>query len=116
MTRTRSNDPIGAELLLQSEGGIEMKRREFISLLGGAAAVPSLLWPLMARAQQPAMPVIGLLSGTTREARQIDAIWKGLNQVGYIEGRNVGIEYHWAEGHSIDCRHSRRSWFAAGRR
>src|SRR5712671_1082701 len=53
----------------------------------------------MAKAQQPAMPVIGLLSGTTREARQIDAIWKGLNQLGYIEGRNVGIEYRWAEGH-----------------
>src|SRR5712692_3905800 len=75
-----------------------MKRRELISLLGGAA-VASFLWPCNARAQQATMPVIGLLSGTTREARQIDAIWKGLNQVGYVEGRNVGIEYHWAEGH-----------------
>jgi putative tryptophan/tyrosine transport system substrate-binding protein len=72
-----------------------MRRRELLSMLGGAAAA----WPLMAWAQQPAMPVIGLLSGTTREARQIDAIWKGLNQLGYVEGRNVEIEYRWAEGH-----------------
>jgi ABC-type uncharacterized transport system substrate-binding protein len=71
-----------------------VKRREVLSLLGGATAA----WPLLAKAQQPAMPVIGLLSGTTRESRQIDAIWKGLNQLGYIDGQNVGIEYRWAEG------------------
>ena len=71
-----------------------MRRREFISLIGGAAA----LAPFAARALQPAMPVVGLLSGTDREPRQMDAIRKGLGETGYVEGKNVAIEFRWAEG------------------
>ena len=78
-----------------------IRRREFISLLGGTAVA----WPLAARAQQPATPVIGLLSGTNREASRLDAIWRGLNEAGYVEGRNVAIEYRWAEGRLDRCQH-----------
>ena len=73
-----------------------MQRREFITLLGGAVALP-----LAAHAQQPTMPVIGFLSGSSLKSvsNEITAFQEGLKEAGFLDGRNVRIEYRWAEQH-----------------
>ena len=72
-----------------------MRRREFIGLLGCSVA-----WPLAARAQQPTMPVIGFVSGRSpgNSLPNITAFRKGLSELGYVEGRNIEVQYRWAEG------------------
>jgi putative tryptophan/tyrosine transport system substrate-binding protein len=76
-----------------------MRRREFIMLLGGAAVAPSLLWPLATRAQQQAMPVVGILGISAPETigDRLRAFRLGLKEVGYIDGENLAIDYRWTE-------------------
>src|SRR4249919_3207942 len=75
---------------------IRIRRREFIGALGSAAT-----WPLAARAQQPAVPVVGFIRDGSAEAnaRNAVAFRKGLNETGYVEGQNVTVEYHLLDGH-----------------
>ena len=72
-----------------------MKRREFITVLGGIAS-----WPFAARAQQSAVRIVGFLSGRSlsTDSRLVEAFRRGLTETGYVEGQNLMIEYRWAEG------------------
>src|SRR5262249_181992 len=87
---------VGCRTAWFSRAGTAMRRRDFVKIVGGAAAG----WPLAARAQSPAVPQVGFVTGRSPEAsvRVGGAFRKGLNETGYIEGQNVMVEYHWVGG------------------
>ena len=81
------------------DGAAYMRRRDFITLVGGAAVAPGMLWPLSARAQSPAMPVIGFLNSQSLDAvaHRLRGLHQGLKEAGFVEGENVTIVYRFAE-------------------
>ena len=90
---------------------LHVTRREFVAALGSAAA-----WPVVARGQQSATPVIGFLNPASANtfADRLRAFRQGLKDTGYVEGENVAIVYSWAENQSIGCRAWRPNWFVGG--
>jgi hypothetical protein len=93
---------------------IHIGRREFITLLGGAAAAPSMFWPRSASAEQAPMPVIGFLSSASPQsyAHVVAAFRQGLKEVGYVEGQTSRSNTAGRRGNTTGCRCWRRSWLA----